>query len=191
MRIYIGTNFISLWLSAQDTYSWARKPGAVWPCSQLSGKRLFAQFDRNGLCSLTVNGSDSVDVDATEFNAITSDFLALRVPKDHPNYLVCVGQFKPNAPDPVMPERAPFESNVSSQYGAPMGRRSDKPSDLNGRKVKLQRVRFVDGDYDAGGAYWGGGTPLFCAWDDEFTVYLRANSREEAKRNLPGALFYR
>ncbi len=57
----------------------------------------------------------------------------------------------------------PFESNVSSAYGAPMGRRSDKMSG----ECYLQKVPFVDGDYDPGGAYWGGGSKdgaVWCAW---------------------------
>jgi hypothetical protein len=71
---------------------------------------------------------------------------------------------------------APFKRNVSSQYGAPMGRRSDE---ITG-KVTLASVPFIDGDYDEGGAYWGGGEPLWCAWNDEGALYLRAPSREIA-----------
>lgn len=81
----------------------------------------------------------------------------------------------------------PFRQPVHSQYGAPMGRRSDQPGEFVG-KANLQRVPFVDGDYDPGGAYWGGGRgsqPLFCAWDDEgHRIYLRASSRNEAKTIL-------
>lgn len=77
-----------------------------------------------------------------------------------------------------------------------MGRYSDPIRDLSG-KVHLRFVRFVDGDYDQGGAYWGGGgSPLFCAWDEEGReVYLRAASREAAKDKLlsknPALKFYR
>ncbi len=84
----------------------------------------------------------------------------------------------------------PFESEVYSRYGAPMGRRSD--AGLTG-KVRLQRVPYVDGDYDPGGAYWGyvPGLPLWCAWNDEGTRYLRAPSRTAAKAQLVGCTFYR
>lgn len=86
----------------------------------------------------------------------------------------------------------PFEVNVSSKYGAPMGRRSYPGL---GGKVHLQRVPFVDGDYDPGGAYWGAGSlPLWCAWnDEEGAIYLRAPSREAAKRSdeLSECTFYR
>lgn len=92
----------------------------------------------------------------------------------------------------------PFQVNVSSIYGAPMGRAADSITDLIGR-VHLRYVPFVDGDYDQGGAYWGGGRdtqPLFCAWDDEsHVVYFRAASREGAKAKLssknPAITFYR
>ena len=76
--------------------------------------------------------------------------------------------------------------NVSSVRGAPMGRMNwglvehrDRPM-----MMYLQRVRFIDGGYDLGGAYWGGGgEPLFCAWaeDDEARVFVRAKDRRAAK----------
>ena len=63
----------------------------------------------------------------------------------------------------------------------------------------LQRVRLVDGDYDLGGAYWGGppSLPPFCAWaeDDEARVFVRAKDRNvaklEVKRCFPNAKFFR
>jgi hypothetical protein len=77
--------------------------------------------------------------------------------------------------------------DVPCKYGAPMGRRDyvHNPE----AEVELFRVRMVDGDYDDGGAYWGGGRdtpPLFCARDDqgEVQVFYRAKDREEAKQFL-------
>ncbi len=71
---------------------------------------------------------------------------------------------------------------VSCRYGAPMGRDNILP--LEG-KVHLQLVKMVDCNaYDSGGAYWGSGTPLYCAYNDEGEVYLRATSRKEAKKKL-------
>lgn len=82
--------------------------------------------------------------------------------------------------------KKPFEENVNSKYGAPMGRKNDKPEEFVG-SVYLQQVPMVDGDYDEGGAYWGGGaTPLYCAWDKEgHAHYLRAKSLSDAKNQLP------
>jgi hypothetical protein len=88
----------------------------------------------------------------------------------------------------------PYQVNVSSKYGAPMGRPSDPVDQLRGR-VHLRRVPFVDGDYDQGGAYWGGaGLPLYCVWDDSGSAnYFRARDRAHAKSLLQrlGLKFYR
>lgn len=62
----------AIWLSARDTYEWAHRTGASWPCSTLSGHRVFAAFDSNGLCDLTIDGKDG-DCDAHELSAIISD----------------------------------------------------------------------------------------------------------------------
>jgi hypothetical protein len=92
MKIKIHESCVKLWLSARDTYDWAHQPGESWPCSTLSDKRLFAEFDRNGLVDLAINGR-STNCDVTELNAITSDFLRGRLPVDHPAWFVAVGQF--------------------------------------------------------------------------------------------------
>ena len=83
-------------------------------------------------------------------------------------------------------------SNVSSKYGAPMGRRSDPLSRFEGAKVHLQRVR-LSGDYDSGGAYWGQGAPLWRAWEDAdgYEAFFRAPNRNTAKAMIEGARFYR
>jgi len=95
-----------------------------------------------------------------------------------------------------MKEALPFQVNVSCKYGAPMGRYSAPITELSG-KVHIRYVPFFSGDYDQGGAYWGGGRytlPLFCAWDSDCVVYFRAASRETAKMVLsnenPNITFY-
>lgn len=80
-------------------------------------------------------------------------------------------------------------SDVSCRFGAPMGRR-DYGDIENCPKFSLNvfLVKMVDGDYDDGGAYWGGGgTPLYCVRTvegvkEEFEVqhFVRARSRLEA-----------
>ena len=75
MKIINSGNTIKLWLSANDTYDWANRPGASWPCSFLAGKKLFAEFDNGDLVDFAVNGKDGVDVDCNEFTAITDDFI--------------------------------------------------------------------------------------------------------------------
>jgi hypothetical protein len=74
-------------------------------------------------------------------------------------------------------------SQVSGKSGAPMGRRNvtDNPES----KVLLFRMRMVDSDYDAGGAYWGGGgEPMYAAIGEDFEYYLRCQNIEDAKASL-------
>lgn len=67
---------------------------------------------------------------------------------------------------------------VSSQYGAPMGRREHGALSTEPRSINLFRVRINAGGYDDGGAYWGTGLPLYCAQDDEGQQqFTRASSR--------------
>lgn len=75
MRIRRNSGCLQVWLSARDTYNWAHKPGAIWPCSTLSSNRLYAEFDSKGnLVDFTINGK-SGDCDVNEFNAIISDLV--------------------------------------------------------------------------------------------------------------------
>lgn len=71
--------------------------------------------------------------------------------------------------------------------GADMGR----PNKIGEpQRLYLQRVRFVDHDYDTGGAYWGGGRdslPIWCAFagnaEDviDTMIFVRAKDRKAAK----------
>lgn len=68
-------------------------------------------------------------------------------------------------------------SAVSSKFGAPMGRTST--SGITGTAT-LFKVVMVDGDYDDGGAYWGGGEDLWCLRGEEGDAFLRAKDRFHA-----------
>jgi len=73
MRISEDSN-TKIWASKNDTFDWAHKAGACWPCSTISNKRLFIELDADGnLIDLTVNGKCGVDVDGHELNAFISD----------------------------------------------------------------------------------------------------------------------
>ncbi len=79
---------------------------------------------------------------------------------------------------------------VSSRYGAPMGRRSDNPANLAAAK-RLHARRQGGGDgYDKGGAYWGTPSNVWgvWAWVDgaACVVYVRANSRADAIAKAKG-----
>ena len=92
MRLQVFDSGFNLWLSARDTYDWAHRAGASWPCSTLSDKRLFVQFDSNGLLDLSINGRDG-DCDGHELSAMVCDHVADKLPKDNPAWGVAVGQF--------------------------------------------------------------------------------------------------
>ncbi len=95
MRTRIDATSFTLWLSAQDTYDWKTKPGASWPCSTIDGRPVMVQFDSNGLLDFTVNSKNAPDdIDGTELTAMVADFMATRLPRDHPAYFVAVEQFR-------------------------------------------------------------------------------------------------
>jgi|ERR1035441_1505720 hypothetical protein len=84
--------------------------------------------------------------------------------------------------------------------GSEMGRRNVLPADTQAPiKLRLAKLRWVDGDYDEQGAYWGHGPGLadvFCAWDEAgVRIYIRGRNRESAKQGvwkvLPKAKFFR
>ncbi len=85
------------------------------------------------------------------------------------------------------------ENRACAKYGAQMGRMNQNQGAPE--KLRLQQVKFIDGDYDRGGAYWGGcpSDPLWCAFSDKETkndppimIFVRAKSREEAKDKVRG-----
>lgn len=79
------SGYLTVRLSANDTYAWAHKPGAAWPCSQLSGRRVRAKFDPRGdLVAVVIDGGrGEQDVDGNELNACILDFVRAKFP-DHP-----------------------------------------------------------------------------------------------------------
>ena len=92
--------------------------------------------------------------------------------------------------------------NVFSKYGAPMGRRNSLPDDTDlPIKLRMIRLKWVDGDYDEGGAYWGYNGCNSVYWangdgpDENHDVFVRAMNRRDAKAAvreiLPNARFYR
>lgn len=80
-----------------------------------------------------------------------------------------------------MPKHQFADVDYSRFRGAPMGRSSyGSPDDCPPRSVRLFRVRFIGGDYDDGGAYWGGGPdtlPLYCATGPGYCDFARSRSR--------------
>jgi len=94
--------------------------------------------------------------------------------------------------------------NVSSSLsGAPMGRHNNIPNANEPSKLHLQKLQWVDSDYDQGGAYWGcggRGENIYWAWGESvgfqsIDIFVRAISRNDAKekvrQEMPRAKFYR
>lgn len=103
--------------------------------------------------------------------------------------LYCYGGAEPLTPA----EQAAAESldgapgadlaDVGGCYGAPMGRGSDVLQ--LGDTVALHRVTLDPGGYDAGGAYWGTGAPLWRAVaSDGAREFIRAGNRDAARALL-------
>ena len=78
MRLKTNNGTIKLWLSSNDTYDWSHKPGAAWPCSKLSNKRLFIEIQNDNLIEILVNNrvpGERVIDDHSELYALVSDKL--------------------------------------------------------------------------------------------------------------------
>lgn len=86
----------------------------------------------------------------------------------------------------------PKLQQVGNKYGAPMGRPNYLPPDRNAPvKIKLQRLKWCDYDYDEGGAYWGGGSGDYVwravGYDKDYIggnfveVFVRATNAADAK----------
>lgn len=91
----------------------------------------------------------------------------------------------------------------SHKFGASMGRLNSIPEqyrgdDANPIKLRMERLQWVDFDYDQYGAYWGHqkGTHIYCAWNDDLgvMVFVRSANRKHAKEyvrtNIPQARFF-
>jgi len=75
--------------------------------------------------------------------------------------------------------------NVSSSRGAPMGR-SEYIEGLE-EPARCFRLKFFDGCYDEGGAYWGYPANVYCALNDSgLQMFVRASSRKVAKQKFEG-----
>ena len=75
---------------------------------------------------------------------------------------------------------------VDCRFGAPMGR-PEIYNDFSG-VARCFRVKMVDGDYDDGGAYWGGNSSIYCATDDNgdkgFRMFNREPNRKAAMKEF-------
>lgn len=74
---------------------------------------------------------------------------------------------------------------VGGQYGAPLGRPDTRPN-LDGLTADELATCACYGEYDAGGAYWGLGAPVWAVWEctrpQDGILYVRADTRKAAIR---------
>lgn len=96
-------------------------------------------------------------------------------------------------------------TQFNCKHGAPMGRPDVIPDWIANPKAQaptlhLQRLKMVDGDYDEGGAYWGGPCEhgrMYCAFSGKDTeliqVFVRARTVRDAMRmvldKIPRVIF--
>ena len=86
----------------------------------------------------------------------------------------------------------PKMPDVSSRYGAPMGRDTNMTLPIT-EKVTIFKVVLDSGGYDSGGAYWGTPNNVYCIVAGHFRTYHRAKTRQEVEQYVlkvqPGVMF--
>jgi len=96
-------------------------------------------------------------------------------------------------------------SKAFSKFGSQMGRSNQLPKNaLTTGKLQMQKMEWVDGDYDWGGAYWGRSEKHGDMYhvegnlkneDGTTIIFIRALNRKRAKeqvlKQLPNVSFYR
>ena len=99
-RVIVTDDAASIEADNSELVRWTRRPGAVWPCSDLARyDYIRVVFDRHGLVELQVQGrkdgryADTDDITSAELNAWSSDLLGDVIPEDHPLWFITVGQF--------------------------------------------------------------------------------------------------
>ena len=81
--------------------------------------------------------------------------------------------------DSLRPD-GPDLTQVGGRYGAPMGRAAYHAEP--GEQITARRITLDPGGYDAGGAYWGLGAPLWrvMGQDGATLAHIRADTRQAA-----------
>lgn len=75
MKIQIFDRGFKMWISQAETYAWNKT-------SHLAGKRVFVEFDDNGLCDYTINGRYD-NHDYPDLDGLIEDFVFFALPEDH------------------------------------------------------------------------------------------------------------
>ena len=86
-------------------------------------------------------------------------------------------------------------THAASKYGAQMGRPNRIPKDITkSTKLDYEKLKWVDGDYDQGSAYWGRvikngiGDYIYRVTGETETeqveIFVRAKTLKEAKKQV-------
>lgn len=74
MKIKKEGNTTKIWLSSNDTFRWAERPNAKWPCSTLSDRRIYVELDKNkDIIDIKINGKPRREIDSHELRCCLND----------------------------------------------------------------------------------------------------------------------
>lgn len=170
------------------------KFNASWPGSTLRDRSYWFAFD---VRTFDLYDTDVPEQDDGPASAAMADDCKAWLQGDVPAWAIV-----------SKPSNAP-ETPTDGTYGAPLGRPTlDTFTDKQGNTHQLtvtpeagpfvlRRVYLNNGGYDAGGAYWGHGAPLYYFEGpvSDISGYVRAKSRQLAKDHVrslhPHARFHR
>lgn len=93
--------------------------------------------------------------------------------------------------DIEVPEKRKL-SKAYSARGADMGRPNQMPDEGDESQIilRVDRLEWVDGDYDEGGAYWGRGKfdHIYRAYNDDVEIFVRDVLLSDAKKIVAAIL---
>lgn len=77
MKIQKTENGTKIFLSKNDTWKWAMKPGCLWPNSTLSDRRIYVELASNeDIVDIRINGRyPSKNIDHHELKSLLKDIL--------------------------------------------------------------------------------------------------------------------
>lgn len=77
MKIKKTKNTTQVWISSNETFKWARRPNAQWPCSTLADRRIFVELASNGdLVDIKINGKNPKNnIDSHELNSLLNNLI--------------------------------------------------------------------------------------------------------------------
>lgn len=76
MKIQKTENGTKIFLSKNDSWRWAMRPGRSWPCSTLSDKRIYVELaSNNDIIDVRINGRNPKNIDSHELRSLLKDIL--------------------------------------------------------------------------------------------------------------------